>query len=360
VILLAPAGFLLLGAPSASAQVADAQGLGGGTTVMQSNSCFLCFAASGPAISTNVAATNAGPTAGSILGTAQAQQLGSNNVLLNQNSNAKSGDALAGSQVTGVVGGGPSTVMNSNNAIGAVSLSGPAISTNVGLANAGPSAGALLGAANVSQAGNNNVVVNQGSHAVSGDALAGSQVSGVVGGVDPIVMNQNSSIGTLALSGPAISTNVGVPVAGPAALGVLGFSGASQLGDNDAILTQSSGAHSGDALAGSQSTGIVAGGGLGRNFVGGSNFALLPFGFSGPALANNLAFGGPGPRSGPGILGASSASQAGSNTAALDQSIDATSGDGLSGSQVSGVVAQQRGALDIQRERAPDLPAIRE
>lgn len=331
-----------------------ALGLGGGTVVQNSNSSIGSVAASGPAIGVNVAASNAGPQANALLGFAQTSQIGNNTSVTNQNSTVKSGDAVAGSQVTGVVGGGPTVVQNQNSSLGALALSGPAIGGNVAVSNTGPSANALLGAASAQQFGNNTSVVNQTNVTKSGDALAGSQVTGVVGGFGTVVQNSNSSIASFAFTGPAIGGNIAVVPTGPSANALLGFANASQFGDNTAILTQTNIVHSGDALAGSQSTGVVGGG---PGFVGGSNFGFLPFAVSGLVVGGNTAFGGPGPAAGPSFLGFASTSQAGNNFLDAAQFNDLASGDGVSGSQVNGLVSQERGAVEKSSRVGADIPA---
>lgn len=320
-----------------------------GATIGGSNSAIGAIAGSGPAVATNTAAVGAGPSATALLGSAQSQQFGNNTTVVNQNANARSGDAVAGSQVVGVVGGGPTTVLGSNNCIGCVAASGPAVAVNAVAAGAGPSATAVLGSANTQQFGNNTTVVNQTSDARSGDAVAGSQVTGIVGGFGSTVLNQNSCFGCLALSGPAIAPNFALVRSGPSAFGLLGFSNASQVGNNDAILSQRSISRSGDALAGSQTTGLVGGG----NILG-SNFGFLPFAASGLATGGNVALGGAGPQAGPAGIGIASTSQTGNNNAVADQLSDIRSGDGVAGSQVNGVVAQEAGVLGTRNARAPN------
>src|SRR5262249_33636913 len=155
---------------------------------------------SGPVAGMNAAAIGAGPAAAGVLGTSQSQQLGDNAVSVNQSSTAKSGDSVAGSQVTGSVGGN-ATVPKQKRSIRAVALSGPAVVSNVAVVNAGPKAGTLGSTAQVGQFGDNSVTAIQKSEAVTGDAVAGSQVTGAVGS-GATVQNSNSSFGGLAITGP--------------------------------------------------------------------------------------------------------------------------------------------------------------
>src|SRR5437899_3246983 len=88
---------LVFAAGIASAQASNA--------VQGQNGAAGTAAASGPVAGGNGAVIGAGPTSTTIGGNSQSQQLGDNSVAVNQSSKAKSGDAVAGSQVAGVVGG---------------------------------------------------------------------------------------------------------------------------------------------------------------------------------------------------------------------------------------------------------------
>jgi len=317
----------------------------GDSTVQNSNSSRFNLALSFPAVSANVAAVNAGPTAataGLLLSNAQTSQLGDNRVVLAQESGAESGDALAGSQVTGLVSSemGHITVSNQQSSDFDFAASAPAVAVNVSPIAAGPTAVSAFGSARTQQIGDNNVLASQSVHSESGDALAGSGVTGVVGGSDVTVMNQQRSFGTVAVTGIAIGGNVAPIVAGPAAAsvgGILGGSMVSQFGDNDVALDQDVHAGSGDALAGSQVTGVV---GSGDVTVMNSNSAVAQVALSGPVVAGNIDALLVGPTAAHASLlgGNASVSQFGSNAAAVAQSVDAESGDAVAGSQVTGVV----------------------
>jgi hypothetical protein len=86
----------------------------------------------------------------------------------------------------------------------------------------------------------------------------------------PVVQNQNTSIGAVAVSGPAVAVNVGLANAGPV--------NGSQIGSNFSSVNQFSFATSGAAVAGSQVS--FAGTPFGTSFIGspfGTPF-LSPFG----------------------------------------------------------------------------------
>jgi hypothetical protein len=159
---------LVFGSGFASAQEEEE------TTVQGSNTSTESTAASSDASASNQAEVSAGPSSSN---GGSSQQVGNNSTTVNQNAQAKSGDAVAGSQVTGVVGGG-ATVQNTNNSSGATAVSGEATASNAAVVNAGPQAG---NGGTAQQVGNNNVEVNQSSSATSGTAAAGTQVTGVVG-----------------------------------------------------------------------------------------------------------------------------------------------------------------------------------
>src|SRR5207247_1072340 len=97
-----------------------------------------------------------------------------------------------------VTDGGDVTVSNQNDADAPIALSGDATTTNAAVVAAGPSATALAlifdAEAQASQTGDNDVHVVQATEATTGDAVAGSQVTGVVAnGGDVVVQNQNHS-----------------------------------------------------------------------------------------------------------------------------------------------------------------------
>lgn len=149
-------------------------------TIQQQNSSQNSNAQSGGAYAVNGSYSQSGPQAGSTFGNAQAQQNGNNTTTVNQSSKAKSGDAVAGSQVTGSAGGGNKNVMNQNNSLNANATSGPAVAVNASYASSGPSAGSLFGTAQTTQNGSNATLVNASADATSGDAISGSQVTGLI------------------------------------------------------------------------------------------------------------------------------------------------------------------------------------
>lgn len=363
------AGFgLLVGTEIASAQTpspspeATAAATGSGdSTVQGSNTATDSTATSSSAAASNGATVNSGPAATGATG-GTSSQIGDNSVRVNQSSNAKSGDAVAGSQVTGVVGGN-ATVQNVNNSTGATATSGDAVASNTATVNAGPSATATgTGNANAQQIGDNTVRVDQESVAESGDSVAGSQVTGIVGDGDSVVQNTNNSTDATALSGNACAGislgcttggNDATVNAGPFSMATDGTAQAGQVGDNDAVLTQSSIARSGDAVAGSQVTGIV---GDGDSTVQGTNTSTDPVAVSGDAIADNVAIVVAGPSSVALNGGLSQASQTGDNSVALDQESESSSGDAVAGSQVTGLVSEERGHLTVQNQQSSDTP----
>lgn len=148
------------------------------TVVQNQNSSQDSTATSGDATAGNTAVYQSGPQANSGAGDAQASQIGDNNSSVHQNSSAKSGDAAAGSQITGVSGGG--TVQNQNTSSGDIATSGNANAFNVAVVAMGPVANSGLGNAQASQNGSNNTELVQDAVSTSGDAVAGSQVTGIV------------------------------------------------------------------------------------------------------------------------------------------------------------------------------------
>jgi len=316
--------------------------------------------------------------------TAQIAHEGDNEVEVDQDGHAKSGDAVAGSQVTGLVvsEAGSIHVVNRQSSEDADAESGEATSHNfVGEVFAGPIAelpeapapecvddpatpedecavapaiedadlfddtGALE--ATIAHEGDNEVELNQDSNAMSGDAVAGSSVIGVVaqGGSVSIVAD-NVSEDAEAESGDADATNDAPTVfAGPIVADDLGFlfgeepvdpaldtdadgipdvqepgcefnpdpacapvQGASHLddddpltaviaheGDNDLELDQDAAANSGDAVAGAQVIGVVTDE-TGDVSIDASNVSEDSEAESGEATAHNvvdLAFAGP-------------------------------------------------------------------
>lgn len=227
--------------------------------VQNQNSSSGGFAQSGDARVTNVAVVNAGPSASSSGGPAQASQIGSNHVVVDQTGVAKSGDAVVNSQITGIVGGGNNTVQNQNSGIGGLAISGDADVSNTAFVNVGPFAGTSLvspTAAQASQIGNNEAVISQSAEAITGDAIVNSQVTGIVGGWDSTVQGQNNAFGGLATSGAAGAGNALLGSGlGPIATGGTGL--ASQNGSNFSDIAQAAQSGSGDSVSGSQVSGSV-------------------------------------------------------------------------------------------------------
>lgn len=328
----------LMWADSASAQDNTVQGQNGATA---------SAAISAPASSTNALQFNAGPSANGVGAPAQASQQGDNVASERQRSEARSGDASAGSQVHGVVGGGH-TVQNQNSSVGAVAVSAPAVSVNVTAANVGPQANGLGAPASASQIGGNRYDGTHLAIAESGDAVAGSQVTGIVGIGAHTVQNQNNALNPVALSGVAVSVNFGTNSVGPNALGLGAPASASQIGSNDAVFVQSNEAKSGDAVAGGQVTGIV---GVGSATVQNQSSAAAPIAVSGPVLSVNATLL---TNVGPTAVGGAApaqASQLGNNSAEVAQVVDAASGDAVAGGQVTGVVGDQAGAIRVQNQQ---------
>lgn len=227
-------------------------------TVQNQNSSSGGVAVSGNSGATNTAVVNVGPAATSGTGTASASQIGSNSVAVSQNSVAKSGDAVVGSQINGIVGGGNSTVQNQNSSTGGTAISGDATAFNDLVVNVGPFATSGGSSALASQLGDNDVAISQSASAITGDGVVNSQVTGIVGGRDSTVQGQNSATDGTAASGAAGAANVAVgSAAGPVATSTTGSGLASQDGNNVVDAAQNVLSQSGDAVSGSQVNGIV-------------------------------------------------------------------------------------------------------
>lgn len=340
---------LLWVASTAMAQEADA------TAVQGQNGSSDGTAVSGNADGANTAAVGAGPAATSG-GTSMSQQNGNNSVTVRQTSTAKSGDAVAGSQVTGVVGG-DATIQNQNSSSGSTAISGNATASNTAVVNAGPTSSSTAGAAQSAQQGDNAVRVLQDADAQSGDSVAGSQVTGAVG--DAItVQGQNHSEDAFSFSGDADATNLAFVAAGPSADATEIFGDAEaqagQIGDNDVVLRQSSSAATGDSLAGSVVTGIVGDDDATATSQNSSEDSVA---FSGNAFADNLAIVTAGPAAtASSIFGdaTSQSAQQGDNGVIADQESGAVSGDALAGSQVVGLVSSETGSLQVQNQQSSD------
>ena len=321
-----------------------------GTTVQGTQSSDASTAETGTVGGSNTAAFNGGPSASGGTG-ASAQQLGSNTGTVSQSGTAKSGDPVAGSQVTGVVGSN-ATIQNQNSATAPSAVSGDVAMANTAAVVLGPSATTDAGAAQAAQIGDNRADVTQSFTAQTGDAVAGSQVTGIVGGGEHTVQNQNSVDGAgTALSGDLDLVSVVAVVSGPLATSGDGDAQAGQIGSNDAVITQAVEASTGDAVYGSQVTGIVGGSatvqqqnaadGLGAEIGSGdTTVTVLAIVVSGPFAQA--------------VGGDAQASQNGDNTADLLQDVEVASGDAVGGSQVTGAVGDEGGFLVVQNQQASD------
>jgi hypothetical protein len=231
------------------------------------------------------------------------------------------------------------TVQNQNSSDDGFARSGDSTATNSADLRVGPSASSIADNAQASQIGSNSVSVSQASVARTGDAVVNSQITGIVGGGDSTVQNQNSSSGGTATSGDAISNNTLDVAVGPDADSIAGDALASQLGDNEVVISQSAEAVTGDAVVGSQITGAVGG----DVTIQGQNSSEDGFAESGISIATNLATGNAGGPEATSPAGSALASQNGDNASDLAQDALAESGDGVTGSQVSGVVGDSVG-----------------
>lgn len=146
------------------------------------------------------------------------------------------------------------TINQENSSEDSEAQSGDANAGNFGGAQAGPEANG--GGAAVHQDGDNEAEVEQSSQSKSGAAVAGSQVTGVAGDGDVTINNKNSSKNDKATSGNANALNFGFALAGPEASGPGAW--VFQSGDNEVLLDQDASAETGDAIAGSQVTGVVS------------------------------------------------------------------------------------------------------
>lgn len=314
---------------------------------------------SGASTSNNTNSFSAGASAtGS---NANALQEGSNRSSATQNGKSEAGDSVAGGQVVGAVGD-DVTVQVTNDAEQPIAVSGLATVDNdldliVG-------ANAEGGLAQTSQVGDNELVFDQDAVASGGDAVSGSQVTGIVGGGEHTLQANNTADCTPALGtgGPntICASSAGIPglddrtVASntaqfdvgalAAAVGQATGADAGQIGDNQVTGAAISDASSGDALFGSQVSGLVGGSATVQannnsdcGFVDGVVCAL-----SGNASADfNLGDGVDGETINVGTAafgGTANASQVGSNGLLLDTAVSGSTGDALSGAQITGAV----------------------
>lgn len=317
--------------------------------VLAQNASPGASAASGDATAGNVAGGVAGPVANGVVADAQAGQIGDNDVIVDQDAHARSGDAEAGTQqievwVSGSVG--EVAILASNASPRAFAVSGDAVATNTASAAAGPDATSMLGDARAGQVGDNRIDVDQTAFASTGDAVAGSQVIGVVIGGDAgrvAVLASNDSRGAFASSGDAVAVNTAAATTGPTASALIGDASAAQVGDNRIEVDQTASASTGDAVAGSQVIGIVIGGQAGQTAVLAGNDAAAALALSGAAAPVNIVGGHAGPVSA--ATGVAVTQQSGRNVVDVTQALDGTSGDAVAGAQVVGTVQAQGGLL---------------
>ncbi len=343
---------------SAEAQSGDAvagsqvSGSVGGGTIQQTNTSTGATAVSGDATASNNADVTAGPEATATgTGDANASQVGDNSVRVDQESVAGTGSAVAGSQVAGIVGG-DGVVQGTNSSTDAVGISGDADAFNDAFVAAGPFSDTVDGTANAAQVGDNDAVLRQSSEAASGDAVAGSQVTGYVGNGDATIQNQNASTDPVAISGNAFAENFSAVLAGPAAFSVTGTAQSSQVGDNDVLVDQEAVSTSGDAVAGSQVTGLVSAQ-RGHLTVQNQQSSEDPVAISGNADSVNdvLVIAGPEAFTDGAIA---QATQNGDNDVTVVQTAEATSGDAVAGSQITGSVGGSD--VTVQGQNVADAP----
>lgn len=326
----------------APASVAMAEGRVSGT-----NSATGAGSASAPSIGVNASAFRTAPTAIAAV-SAGAQQLGSNRARVRQNAELRTGDSVAGSQVTGSVG--DATVQESNSTVLALSFSGPIAAANIVVGGTGPLAVSVLAGSQASQFGDNDTDVSQTVDGQSGDALAESQVTGLVVSDVGRISNMNSGILGASVSGFVVGANATLlPIfTGPAAVDIaIGGSMASQFGSNRSKLDQANTGNSGDAVSGSQISGIVGSGTVVR--VMESNQTAGVAAVSGLVLTANTGAQTVGPQAISNIR--ASAQQTGDNLAWLTQADDVASGDAVGGAQVTGVVAGDGADISIMEQQ---------
>ncbi len=327
------------GDAAAGSTVAGA--VGGGATVQVQNTSDGAIAESGPATAANDGAYVLGPEATSVDALAQASQVGDNRLDASQTVGAATGDAVAGSQVVGIVSNGDNEVQSQNSATDPVAVSGAVDAFNLGDLALGPNAFADQAEASASQIGDNDAVLTQSNEASSGDAVAGSFVTGIVGNGSSTVQGQSSSTDAAAFSGDVESENLALAVVvGPTARAFDDQAQSSQVGDNSAEIDQDVRAHSGDAVAGSQITGLVTEQ-AGHLSVQNQQSSEGDTAFSGTVglggVENLVEFVQVGPTA-DAIFAPASATQNGDNDLGIAQSADLASGDAVAGSQVTGAV----------------------
>jgi hypothetical protein len=267
--------------------------------------------------------------------------------------------------VTGVVAtdGANVTIQNQNDANEPGAESGSVLFEigNFYLSEIGP----ISGGSQASQIGDSILAVDQLFVAATGDVVAGSQVTGVVAGHDSdiTIQNQNHS----ALSEPVRSGDVAFTAGnfllgltqGPTALGE--DAQATHNGDTVADLSQTLDASTGDALAGAQVTGTVAGDSSTTTIQNQNNsevdsaFTGAVLGDFGNAAVNSITAlealsGIINPMSIAIADGEAQSSQIGDNLVSLDQSLAASTGDAVAGSQVTGSVTGADSEVTVQNQ----------
>lgn len=191
----------------------------------------------------------------------------------------------------------------------------------------------LAGACDVeiTHTGDNEVDIHQSADSTTGQSLAGAQVGAFVGGGLFVVSNVTD--GARADSGNADADNGASADVGPfGSAPFLGDALITHEGDNEFDLFQSADAETGDALAGVQLFGTVAG----DTEIEATNNADDAHADSGSADASNSASGTVGPRAEAGFLGDAGIVHEGDNEADGHQSARSKSGTALSGGQVFG------------------------
>jgi hypothetical protein len=300
--------------------------LGGIFTVLNRSASEDDVAVTGLAAAGNLSVANGGPVAVGLLAPANARLAGNAGFDVQDEANAVSGDALAGSQSTEALGG---VVANDNRSRLGIAVSGPACASqicgggNTSVTTAGPLAVGVTTPASAAQFGNDASTSRLRSDARTGLAGAGFQKTQALGGV--VATTNDATLG-IGVSGPAIAGNLNVGGSGPAAFGfgttpaTAGlFGNASNEIDGNAI------AFSGDALTGGQTTKALGGAVLD------SNRTLGTFAFSGFAAAGNALFD----QAGPVAFGSGGAFQNGDARIALRPIALGASGDAVSGVQAT-------------------------
>jgi hypothetical protein len=212
---------------------------------------------------------------------------GDNESSLEQALNAASGDAVAGGQIAGAVtGAGGSTSIDATNlSEDSQSTSGDSTASQFGESRATNRSDTCCLAASIEgdfvfadiiHEGDNTADLAQDASTASGDAVSGGQIFGVVGsGGNVDIVADSTSEDAQSESGAASADNIGSVLAsnafnsqflldGPDAASIeLGFGEAGIIheGDNEAALEQGVSAATGDAVAGGEIVGVVAGDG---------------------------------------------------------------------------------------------------